>query len=124
MSHPLSSALRPLSTAFKSMQSTASKTLSGKPDATNSSSSTDAASPLTLPSPRREVSPAPPRSPPQKEVQLVQVAGTEIPEDLYLGLLKEGAKARRRGQHCLLVVQDSLGRSSVPDSQHLLLSHE
>mmetsp|Transcript_69032 Transcript_69032/g.128950 ORF Transcript_69032/g.128950 Transcript_69032/m.128950 type:complete len:126 (+) Transcript_69032:93-470(+) len=115
--HALLSALRPVTSSFKSLQSAASNTQSR--DA-NKTSFTRCTSPSPLPSPR-QLSPQPRKRFAQKQVQ---VAGTEVPEDLYRDLLKAGAKARKRGQHRLVVVQDALGRSSEPDEHHLLLTQE
>eukprot|EP00971_Amphidinium_carterae_P179779 3565607-Amphidinium_carterae.1 len=73
-----------------------------KRDASKRSSSMDsmddtstAASSLSSP---RQISPPPTRRHAQRQVQ---VAGTEVPEDLFRDLLKAGEKARRRGQHRL-----------------------
>eukprot|EP00971_Amphidinium_carterae_P297959 5920634-Amphidinium_carterae.1 len=49
---------------------------------------------------------------PLKQKQ-VQVAGTEVPEDLYKELVKAGERARRRGQHRL--VKDHRGQSDVQE---------
>eukprot|EP00971_Amphidinium_carterae_P146203 2898147-Amphidinium_carterae.1 len=74
--------------------------------------------PSTFSSPR-QVSPRPTRRHAQRQVQ---VAGTEVPEDLFRDLLEAGAKARQRGQHRLVVVEDASGRSSEQPEHHLLLS--
>mmetsp|Transcript_66809 Transcript_66809/g.124825 ORF Transcript_66809/g.124825 Transcript_66809/m.124825 type:complete len:146 (+) Transcript_66809:74-511(+) len=104
----------------KSMMARIASKVSSNSSGTSGSSERSVSQP---PSPRL---PSPtPRT--RREQKQVQVAGTEVPEDLYRDLLKAGENARRRGQHRLVVVQDAMSSCSSDESDeqpklHLLLS--
>mmetsp|Transcript_43535 Transcript_43535/g.102610 ORF Transcript_43535/g.102610 Transcript_43535/m.102610 type:complete len:128 (+) Transcript_43535:106-489(+) len=111
----LLSALRPMSDAFKSATSIRSTNAPGKAAAARRGRT-----PVREPMEAAAGNHRSPSTPPTPRKPTVLVAGADVPADLYMDLLKAGEKARKRGQHRQVIVQDE--GSNSPPQRHLILA--